>query len=35
MYIGFYTIHNPPVQFLYVVVGLTEIYSNGFVFLKL
>lgn len=26
MYIGFYTIHNPPVQFLYVVVGLTEIY---------
>lgn len=26
MYISLYTIHNPPVQFLYVVMGLTEIY---------
>lgn len=26
MYISFYTIHNLPVQFLYVVMGLTEIY---------
>lgn len=35
MYMSFYTIHNSPVQFLYVVMGVIEIYIMGLFSFKL